>query len=155
MYVLKMIYDFATTDPLANDVDKVILSFGTNDIKNESRGIKYLTGHVFSIVNQVKSAFPGAKVFIQCTLPMKNLYWYTTINFLGFNDILEEVAYKTNCYFIDCFNSFLSRDKMDYEKSFFKDPWHLNYRGIGILCSWLKPIINCDSFDFRVIDHLL
>ena len=146
--------DFVLTDPYANDFEKVILSFGTNDIKYERHGIKYLKGHVFRIVNKVKSAFPGAMIFIQCTLPMKNLYWYTSINFLGFNDILEEVAYKTNCYFIDCFNSFLSEDKMDYEKRLFKDPWHLNRRGLGILCSWLKPIINFDSFDNRVINHI-
>ena len=100
------------------------------------------------LINKVRDYFPGATIFVMSTLPMKNLYWYTCQNFLEFNAILEEVSYKTNSYYVDCFANFLSEDKMDYNKYLFqyKDPYHLNKKGLGILCSILKSIINCDYF---------
>ena len=148
-----MVDDFFNLDPAANDIEKVILSFGTNDIKFATRGVKHLTGLVYDLINKVKSYFPGALIFVQCTLPIRNQYWYTVSNVLGFNSILREACMKTNCSYIDCFEDFLSYDRYDYNKALYRgDPWHLNKRGLGILCTWLKAVINRDYFN-RVINH--
>ena len=98
------------------------------------------------LINKVKSCFPGAIVLVMSTLPMKNMYWYTCQNFLEFNDILRNVSYKTNTYYVDCFSNFVSEDGYDHNKYLFNDPFHLNRKGLGILCSILKAVINCDSF---------
>ena len=143
-----MVDKFVRDDPAASDIEKVILSFGTNDIKFSSKGVKHLRSHVYDLLNKVKLYFPGALVFIQCTLPIKNQYWYTCSNVLNFNNILREACYCTNSFYIDCFNDFLSYDQYDYNKALYRgDPWHLNRRGLGILCSWLKSVINRDSFN--------
>ena len=70
-----MIDNFYFTNAAANDVEKVILSFGTNDIHYAQKGIRHLVNPIFEVVNKVKSLFPGALIFIQSVLPMRNLYW--------------------------------------------------------------------------------
>ena len=145
--ISEMIDDFYFTNPSADDVEKVILSFGTNDIKHARNGVNHLVSPVFDVINKVKTLFPGALIFVQCTLPMRNIYWYTAPNFLSFNDILWDVSSKTNCYYIDIFQEFLSPDRFDHDQSLFWDHLHLNSRGLGILCVWLKWLVNCDSFN--------
>ena len=141
-----MVDDFARYDPAADDIEKVVLCFGTNDIKSEHKGVAHMKNPVFDLINKVKCYFPGAIILVISTLPMKNMFWFTCPNFLQFNDILKDASYKTNCYFVDCFPNFLSEDGYDYNEYLFKDPWHLNRKGIGILCSILKSVINCDTF---------
>ena len=125
----------------------MILSFGTNDILYTRKGVNHLVSPVFEAINKVKTLFPGALIFVQSVLPMRNIYWYTADNFLGFNDILREVSSKTNAYYIDIFDEFLSPDRYDHDKSLFWDYIHLNKSGLIILCDWLKWIVNCDSFN--------
>ena len=141
-----MVDDFARYDPAADDVEKVVLCFGTNDVKFQKKGVGHLRSPVFDLINKVKGYFPGAIILVVSTLPMRNMYWYTAPNFLNFNDILRDASYKTNCYYVDCFSNFLSEDRYDYNKSLFADPWHLNRMGLGIFCSILKAVINCNSF---------
>ena len=141
-----MVDNFKLYDADADDVDKVVLCFGTNDIKHSKDGVAHLKNDVFNLVNKVKDYFPGAVVLVVSVLPMKNMYWFTVDNFYDFNDILQDVCFKTNCYYIDCFNNFLTEDRFDYNHRLYKDPIHLNNKGLGVLCSILKNIINCDSF---------
>jgi len=141
-----MVDSFANFAPEAEDIEKVVLCLGTNDIKNASRGVRHLTSPLFGLINKVKRYFPGAVVLVFSTLPMKNRYWFTCENFLNFNEILRNVCQKTNCYYVDCFNNFLNQDKSDYNSALFRDPWHLNKKGLGVLCSILKAVINCNNF---------
>jgi len=142
----EMVDDFALYDPAASDIEKVVLCFGTNDIKHSSKGVAHLKTPVFNLINKVKYCFPGAVVLVISNLPMKNMYWYTCQNFINFNEILKDVCHKSNSYFVDCFRNFLSDDMYDYNHYLFRDPWHLNRRGLGIFCSILKTVINCDTF---------
>ena len=151
--ISNMIDDFFKFDSSADDVDKVVLCFGTNDIMHEKRGVRHLISPVFRLINKVKTNFPGATVLVMCTLPMKNMYWYTVQNVLDFNDILRDVSYKTNAYFVDCFDKFLSYDGSEYNSRLFKDAVHPNNRGMGVLCSVLKTIINTDSFSSVIRTH--
>ena len=142
-----MIDNFYFTNAAANDVEKVILSFGTNDIHYAQKGIRHLVNPIFEVVNKVKSLFPGALIFIQSVLPMRNLYWYRAVNFLSFNDMLRNISSRTNSFYVDCFEDFLSDDGYDHNRALFWDYLHLNKRGLGILCTWFKAIINRDSFN--------
>lgn len=145
--ISEMIDNFYYTNASANDVEKVILSFGTNDIRHAVKGVDHLVSPVFDVINKVKTLFPGALIFVQCVLPMRNLYNYTARNFLGFNDILQYVSGKTNCYYVDIFDEFLTPNRYDHEKRLYWDLLHLNNKGLGILCSWLKWIVNHDYFN--------
>jgi lysophospholipase L1-like esterase len=141
-----MVDSFANFAPEAEDIEKVVLCLGTNDIKNATKGVRHLTSPLFGLINKVKRYFPGAVVLVFSTLPMKNMYWFTCENFLNFNVILRNVCRKTDCYYVDCFNNFLSQNKSDYNSALFRDPWHLNKKGLGVLCSILKAVINCNNF---------
>ncbi len=158
-----MVQDFHDTNPASNDVEKVILSFGTNDIARERHGVynpQGLTKHQLysrahsgvkkfrqqaaDIVKKVKALYPGVIVVIQCVLPMQNRYWYTTTNVLAFNDMLRDIARSYNCYYIDCFDRFLSRDKRDFNKGLYYDSLHLNKWGLNLLCKSLK-YVTCNN----------
>ena len=141
-----MVDNFANFAPEADDIEKVVLCLGTNDIKNATKGVRHLTSPLFGLINKVKRYFPGAVVLVFSTLPMKNMYWFTCQNFLNFNAILRHVCQKTNSYYVDCFNNFLNQNKSDYNTALFRDPWHLNKKGLGVLCSILKAVINCNNF---------
>ena len=141
-----MVDNFKHFDADADYVDKVVLCFGTNDIKNAWKGVDHLKLAVLDLVRKVKRYFPGATVLVFNVLPMRNRHWFTVRNVLMFNDILQEVCYRTNSYYVDCFDNFLTDDKVDYNHSLFRDDVHLNRRGIGVLCSILKNIINNDVF---------
>ncbi len=141
-----MVDDFKHFDADADNVDKVVLCFGTNDIKNAWQGVGHLKHPIFDLVSKVKRYFPSATVLVFNVLAMRNRYWFTVRNCLMFNDILQDVCYRTNSYYVDCFSNFLSNDKMDYNTRLFRDDVHLNRKGIGVLCSIFKNIINNDSF---------
>ena len=144
--IKRMVDDFHDYHVDADDVEKIILCFGTNDIKHSKNGIRHLVSPVFSLINRCKSHFPGATICVCSNLPMRNMYNYTAHNFLTFNNILRDACYKTNTFYIDFFNNFLSYDRMDFNHLLFRDNFHLNNKGLGVLCSILKMIINCDCF---------
>ena len=141
-----MVDDFKHFDADADNIDKVVLCFGTNDIKSAWKGVGHLKDAVFDLVSKVKGYFPGAIVLVFNVLPMKNRHWFTCRNVILFNQILQDVCYRTNSYYVDCFKTFLSNDMFDYSPSLFRDDLHLNRKGIGVLCSILKNVINNDSF---------
>ncbi len=144
-----LVENFHATNPAADDIEKVILSFGTNDIKYDSSrsGVDKLRVPIGNLIAKVKHLFPGAVVLIQSVIPMRNVYWYTSRNVLGLNDLFLHLCNKYNCVYVDCFKDFLSSDKCDNNKRLFNDHFHLNYYGRKVLCSWLWCIINSSSFD--------
>ena len=147
----RIVDNFYLVNPSANDVDKVILAFGTNDIKFETGGVKKFKDPIINLIKKTKFYFPDAIILVQCTLPMRNLYWYTCENFCGFNDILRGVCFNYNCVYIDCFHDFLSRDRFDHNRNLYNDIFHLNYWGRNILCHWISKVCNSNSFN-RVLD---
>lgn len=172
--ISRLMDTFYQINPSANDVEKIILSFGTNDIKNENhgiqnfrqrpnsqlfskakQGIQKLRESVVELIKKAKHLFPGACIFVQCTLPMRNLFWYTTPNFLEYNDILKSVCHSYNCYFIDCFNRFLAYDKMDHNRNLYNGYLHLNKWGYNVLQKWLHMVTNTNSNSFNTVINVL
>ena len=155
-----MMEDFHGTHPAANDVEKVIIAVGCNDLKHESYGlsprhssrqrllaaaqqkVKRFREPLVNIVKQAKHLFPSASIFLQCVLPMQRKYWYTVENVLGFNDILKDVCRAYDCYYLDCFHRFLSLDGRNPNHLLFNDWLHPNRWGKNILSSWYSYVVN-------------
>ena len=130
------------------DVDKIIFSFGTNDIRFQTRNMYHkFYDQIIELVERTKCLFPRAIIFIQTVLPMRITNRYTVQNILEFNRLLTDVCIKMACSLLDCFRDFVSRDGYDYDRMLFKDDIHLNYRGVGILCRWFKHVIYRDVFN--------
>lgn len=166
--IIEMVDEFHGSNPAADDVEKVILSFGANDIKYENhgyrgwvpfpqreqkcrRGTRKFREQIINVVKHVKQLFPGACVVLQSVLPMKDLYWFTVGNILGFNDILREVSGNYNCYYLDCFKDFLSKDGMSFNRHIFFDWLHPNMWGCNILSRCYSFVTNNNSNTFNMI----
>ena len=137
-----MVDSFKRLDENAKSVDQVALCFGTNDIKNAEYGVGNLEPKVLDLVNHVKKLFPKSKVLLFSVLPMKIRQQYTVRNCVQFNNILRYVSRATGSFFIDCFDSFLSRDKRDINTVLYRDDIHLNKKGIGVFCTMLKCVMS-------------
>ena len=150
------IRNFYESDEAAksDDIEKVILSVGTNDVKYSKFGVGHLRRHISDLIDYTKDFFPAAIVIFQCCLPIHCMYPYTASNVIKFNLILKDVCAQNNCVYLDCFKDFLTYDNRFCNKELYHDWLHLNNRGVGVLSTWLKFVINENSFD-RVIDNLL
>ena len=142
-----MIDDFYVNHPAAGDIEKVILSFGTNDIKHSSKGVRHLRNLVSDLIYKVRSYFPDSTIIIQSCLPIRAMYQYTISNVLNFNKILIELCTTLKCMYLDCFRDFLTPDGRFQNRTLFHDWLHLNKRGLCILAGWYKYVINIDSFN--------
>lgn len=138
----------------ADDIEKIILSVGTNDIKHAKHGVQFLRKYLTKLIDTTKQLFPAAIIIIQCCLPIKCLYSYIAKNVLDFNNILKDLCFINNCVFLDCFADFLTRNFISCNSQLYHDWLHLNMRGVGILSTWLKFVVNEHSFD-RVVNNLL
>ena len=150
--ILYNVEHFYYNNPAAADVEKIIFSFGTNDIKYSRHGILHLKQIVINLINKTKYMFPDSIILIQCCLPMRNLYWYTCSNVNSFNRLLSNICMDYNCIFIDCFKYFLSRDDRDYNYDLYYDWLHLNDVGLGILSRCLSSVVNQNSYN-HVFNH--
>ena len=99
------------------DIQKVIISVGTNDISNlNRRGVNHLYLSVEGLIKKAQALYPNADIYFQSVLPMP----YGTDsalrdNVLNFNDVLYRVCKLNRCYFLDIFDSFLhSNGVMNY-----------------------------------------
>ena len=148
--------EFYTTHEAArnDDVEKIIFSFGTNDIKFSKFGVRHLRKYIDELVDRTKCLFPTAIILFQCCLPIRCMYPYIAKNVLDFNSLLREICFFNNCVYIDCFSSFLTRNFSSCNKDLYHDWLHLNNRGVGVLSTWFKYIVNENSFN-RVVDNLI
>ena len=137
-----------------NDVEKVIFNLGTNDIKHARSGVFHLKKYLSDLINMTKELFPAAVILFQSCLPIKCVYSYIGRNVCDFNAMLRDLCLDHNCVFVDCFRVFLSRSGSEVNANLYHDWLHLNNRGVGVLSTWLKFIVNENSFD-RVVDNLL
>ena len=137
-----------------NDVEKIIFSLGTNDIKFSRSGVNHLKKYITELINTTKNLFSHAIVMFQCCLPIKSIYPYVAANVVNFNSMLKDLCVDYNCVYVDCFRDFLSQDRSQVHQDLYYDWLHLNSKGVGVLSIWLKVLVNQNSFD-RVVDNLL
>ena len=146
---------FYETNEDPDDVEKIIFSVGTNDITYSKLGVRHLKKHLVELVEMTKSLFPVAIILVQCCLPIRGMNSYIARNVLEFNSMLRDLSLiYSNCVYIDCFRDFLTRDRQFCNEKLYHDWLHLNKYGLQVLTTWLKFVINENSFD-RVVDNLL
>ena len=151
--IIRTFYEFDEA-AMSNDIEKVIFSLGTNDVKYSKVGVRHLKGYLSELISFTKSLFPAAIVIFQCCLPIRCMYPYIARNVIEFNLILKDLCFLNNCVYLDCFKDFLTFDRRFCNADLYHDWLHLNNKGVGVLSTWLKYVVNENSFD-RVIDNLL
>ena len=136
----------------ADNIEKIIISIGTNDVKFGQHGVGHLKKYLLDLAHTAKELFPHAIVIFQSCLPIQIKYKYTVSNVLEFNSMLKNLCFEFNFVYLDCFVEFLASDYNDFNKSLYSDWLHLNGKGLAILATWLKFVVNQNSFD-RIINQ--
>ncbi len=135
-----------------NNVDKIILSLGTNEIKNFNC-FRYDIFNRFyyalmKLVDHTKNLFPKAQIIFQCVLPIFTIYRYTAETVHRFNELLIEVCRRSGCIFFDCFRLFLNDEGSNYREGLYRDKLHLSKeKGIKVLCRALKSVVHGNIFN--------
>ena len=122
--VEKQLKEYHSENPNA-EVDKLILSVGTNDIRNCRNGVNHLRGPLKQLCESVKKLYPSSKVYFQSLLPLPCLHkndWNTNRNVLEFNRFIFNECIFRRFYFIDAF-------------SVFRAPWNM----------W-SPHLRCEQY---------
>ena len=103
--VNQKIKDFADSNP-DKDVTKMIISVGTNDIRNCKHGIDHLRGPFKELCNTISELFPNSKVYFQSLLPLPIKHkrdWYTNDVVIDLNRVIYNECVYRHFYYIDAF----------------------------------------------------
>ena len=115
-------------------VDKVIVSVGTNDLRNNRRPT---VGHLYTpmenLVAKIKTFYPEATIYMQSLLPQRVENAFTVSNVLGFNKLLVKLSALNKCYYLDIFDDFLGTNKHPNQNLYRWDGVHLNNKGLSTL----------------------
>ena len=129
--VLDEHYRKESTDEI---VDKVIVSVGTNDLRNNKRpSVGHLYTPMENLVAKIKTFYPGATIFIQSLLPQRVQNAFTVSNVLGFNKLLVKLSALNKCYYLDIFDDFLGENKHPNSSLYRWDGIHLSNKGLSTL----------------------
>ena len=112
-HVQKQLEDFAASNP-ETEVTKLIVSVGTNDIRNCKEGVNHLRGPLKELCNTIDTLFPSSTVFFQSLLPLplKNAEdWVTNSTVLDFNRIIYNECIYRRYYLIEAFYPFTKFDR--------------------------------------------
>ena len=138
------------------DIEKIIISVGTNDIRHCPEGVGHLKGPLKYLANTIKEISPRSKVYFQSLIPLplySNKYAHQVVNnILNFNKIIMNVCLYERCYYINVFNQLLDNRGHFRNNYLFKGNGdiHLNARGMGILArnyiiaihsNWFNPTV--------------
>ena len=146
---------YSENSDAVNKVDKIILSFGTNEMKYFN-SFEYSVSQRFykpicNLVTQIKFLFPFAQIYFQSLLPIRIVFKYNAKSIHSFNYLLVDVCRRFGCIFIDCFNDFLDHNGVDINVDLYRDKkyqkMHPNDKGLGILCRALKNVIYGNVFN--------
>lgn len=144
--IAKLAQDFYYENTsIIEQIDKVIVSVGTNDIKFFNGKERDVDAHfrpkLINLVKSLKHMYPYAQIVLQCVLPIQVIRKYTATTVWQFNDLLYYVCVRYGClYFDEFFNRYL--DGWDYRKELYRDSFHLNDKGLKYLCQDYKRIVH-------------
>ena len=138
---------YKSKDCNPSNVDKVIMSIGTNDIRYCRNGVGHLFFPVRNLVQKVKTLFPLARIYIQSLIPIRyhqnnpgNLK--IVENVLEFNKLLLKAAAEENCFFFNMFDKFLDPTPARVPiPHYYRDAVHLSSAGLSILARSYIEII--------------
>ncbi len=137
------------------DIQKVILSVGTNDIRYCKSGIQHLKNSICDFMKFLKLTFPYAKIYFQSIIPLPhNKCPYVVSNVLKMNNLLFNLCSRFHLYYLDVFGSFLNRwgyrnsdlfPQFDSTKELYDI--HPNKRGMGVLARHYIYLIHSRWFN--------
>ena len=135
-----------------DNVDKIIFSLGTNEVKYlncyKVDIFKRFYSPLMKLVEHAKNLFPKAQIVFQCVLPIFTFYTYTAEAVHRFNDLLIEVCKRTGSIFFDCFGYFLDDQGSNIRGNLYRDKFHLSSdTGIKVLARHLKSVIHGNIFN--------
>ena len=128
------------------NVVKVFISAGVNDMRYCSNGIYHLKTKITQLINKVELYFPHAKIFFQSVLPVYIENRHTVKNILDFNRMLYDICLQRKCYYLNIFGLFLS-PWLKRNEYLYRDKVHLNRRGTAILARVYILHINKERFN--------
>ena len=135
-------------------VEKVFVCVGANDIRScRENGVRHLKQPLVSLVEQIKSCYPGAIVWFQCLVPLPIQHQYSVRNVEQYNKLLYEVCSYTKVYYLDVFRNLLTYDRMRgcfyRNESMYVDNRnvHLNRFGSSLLARYYIKCIHSDRFN--------
>ena len=153
--VQKQLEDYAAANTDVA-VDKIILSVGTNDIRNV-QDLNLLRGPLKELCSKVNTLFPNSKVHFQSLLPLpiKNERdWLTNRRIIDFNRILYNECIFRRFFLIDVFYPFtkfrraLNEPVKRFDPLFEKNGIHPNIdRGMGVLARFYIRAIHSKYFN--------
>ena len=84
----------------SDDIEKIIFSLGTNDVKSCKFGINHLRKYLIDLVDMTRQLFPHAVILFQSCLPIRGMYSYIARNVVEFNELLKDLCFKNNCIYV-------------------------------------------------------
>ena len=149
---MEKFYEDAKTFP--EDIEKIVFSFGTNDIRF-SRGVNQYHQPIIDLIEKTKKFFPRASIVMQSVLPIKVDREFTGGNFRNFNRMLFNICKKEKCAFLDIFDEYIAfnryTNKWDYNPKLYFDKLHLNNLGLGKLARALKNVVRDNIFNPHIV----
>ena len=103
--VKQQLVDFAKSNS-DTVVNKIIISVGTNDIRNCKNGINHLRGPFKELCSTISELFPNSKVYFQSLLPLPVKHkhdWYTNDLVIDFNRVIYNECVYRHFYYINAF----------------------------------------------------
>ncbi len=153
--VQEQLMDYAAANPTVV-VDKIILSVGTNDMRNV-QDVNILRGPLKQLCKKVNCLYPNSKVYVQSLLPLPTKTendCLTNRRVLDFNRILFNECIFRRFYFIDVFYPFtkFKRARNEpikrFDPLFEKNGIHPNIdRGLGVLARFYIRAIHSKYFN--------
>ena len=90
-------------------VEKLVVSVGTNDLRNCRKGIDHLKGPLKDLCSTIGKLAPNTKVFFQSLLPLPirgNHDWETNAVICDFNVMLYDSCCYSRYFYIDAYRPF-------------------------------------------------
>jgi lysophospholipase L1-like esterase len=143
--------DDKLVDGDSTDVQNIIFSVGTNDIRRKSNGVLSMFSPVKALLAKTRVLFPKANIYVQSLIPMGFEHSWTPRNVLEFNSILRRCVREVpNCAYIDVFNEFLDGNRRYPRKALFHDSLHPSHKGSSVLARAFIMITRGRNFDVRL-----
>ena len=133
------------------NIQNVIFSIGTNDIRRKGNGVSSLYYPLKSLLSKTRRLFPAAKLYLQSVIPMGFEFKWTPGNVLDFNDLQRRCAREiSNCSYIDVQDEFLDSRRKYPVRSLYHDTIHPSPKGCAILARAFIRISRNRNFDLKL-----
>ena len=115
--VIKQLEDYKALNPEA-EVLKMVVSVGTNDIRNCANGIKHLRGPFKALCHKIRELYPNSRIYFQSLLPLPLKGpndWETNKMAMDFNRIIWNECTYGRFHYIDAFFPFIKFNRKHNE----------------------------------------